>query len=130
MAHTLPGPIFCEVEPYAGVELGWVFVLPSARQNGLSLRLTNTCIARAQGKLEVAQQSLDAALHLARTQGGVLNEAEILQARSALHCRVGNRACMREDALAAIAIFERLQAHHDKQVLSEWLERSESTLGV
>jgi len=31
-------------------ELGWVFVMPSARENKLSLRLTNICIASAQGK--------------------------------------------------------------------------------
>ena len=103
--------------------------LPEPIQESDALRLVGVA-ALAQGKLEVAQKSLDAALRLARTQGGALNEAEILQARSALHCRAGDRKRMREDALAAIAIFERLQAHHDKEMLSDWLERSESTIGV
>ena len=86
--------------------------------------------ALAQGKLAIAQEMLDAALQLAQQKGGALNEAEILQARSALHDRLGDHASRRRDALAAIAIFERLQAHHDRQMLTDWLRERDPASGV
>jgi tetratricopeptide (TPR) repeat protein len=99
--------------------------LPEPIQEADALRLVGVA-ALAQGKLIVAQASLDSALRLARKTGSALNEAEILQARSELHLRLGNRERMREDALAAIAIFERLRANYDQKMLSDWLKENEN----
>jgi tetratricopeptide (TPR) repeat protein len=98
--------------------------LPEPIQEADALRLVGVA-ALAQGKLAIAGQMLDSALVLARQTGGALNEAEILQARAALYARRGDRVSMRRDALAAMAIFERLQAHHDRQMLADWLRDQE-----
>jgi tetratricopeptide (TPR) repeat protein len=98
--------------------------LPEPIQEADALRLVAVA-ALAQGKLAIAQAMLDAALRLAQQKGGALNEAEILQARAELHDRLGNHAARRRDALAAIAIFKRLQANVDRQVLSDWLRERE-----
>ena len=94
--------------------------LPEPIQEADALRLVGVA-ALAQGKLMIAAEMLDVALGLAQRTGGALNEAEILQARSALHARLGDHVAMRQDALTAIGIFERLQAHHDRQMLTDWL---------
>ena len=104
-------------------------ILPEPIQEADALRLVGVA-ALAQGKLAIAQEMLDAALQLAQQKGGALNEAEILQARSALHDRLGDHASRRRDALAAIAIFERLQAHHDRQMLTDWLRERDPASGV
>ncbi len=89
-------------------------------QEADALRLVGLA-ALAQDKVDVANEALDHALALARRTGGALGEAEILQARAHLRLREGDRAGMRENARAAIAIFARLQAHCDETALTEWL---------
>ena len=98
--------------------------LPEPIQEADALRLVGVA-ALAQGKLRVAEDSLDSALLLARRTGGALGEGEILHARAELHLRLGNRDRMREDALAAIAIFDRLQADSDRTRLADWLAEND-----
>jgi tetratricopeptide (TPR) repeat protein len=89
-----------------------------------ALRLVGVA-ALARRKLDLAHESLDAALELAQAHGGALNEAEILKARAEYHCVVGDRNAMRCDARAAIAIFNRLSALHDRESLADWLRRND-----
>ena len=89
-------------------------------QEADALRLVGLA-ALAQDKLAVAGEALDRALELARRTGGALGEAEVLQGRASLRLREGDRAGMRADARAAIAIFARLQATCDVTALTEWL---------
>jgi tetratricopeptide (TPR) repeat protein len=80
----------------------------------------------ALGDTAGAARALDEALLLARGQGAALVEAEVLETRAELYVREGNRTEAREVAVAAIRIFEQLEARADRARLERWLARLQS----
>lgn len=81
--------------------------------------------ASALGKVEEARAALDEAIALARANGGALNEAEALRARAELRLPLDGLPAARQDAAAAAAIFDRLNARAEVEAIEEWLGRLE-----
>ncbi|HEX4682116.1 MAG TPA: tetratricopeptide repeat protein [Gemmatimonadaceae bacterium] len=80
----------------------------------------------ALGDLDGARRLLDEGLKLARDYGAALVEAELLRARAELSCWRHERLTARQDATAAIRIFESLDAREDGERLSRWLAAVEA----
>jgi len=77
----------------------------------------------ALGEAAGARDALGEALALARGQGAVLVEAEVLRAQAELYAWEGNRSAAREVAASTIRIFEKLDAREDRDRLERWLVR-------
>jgi len=73
----------------------------------------------AQRRHAEARDAFAHALDIARAKGHALNEAETLRDRAALRLAEGDVPSAREDARAAIAIFERLGATRERDALRQ-----------
>jgi tetratricopeptide (TPR) repeat protein len=73
----------------------------------------------ARHHFDEALDAFDRALEIARERGHALNEAETLRDRAALYAAQGEAAAARDDARAAIAIFDRLGATRERDALRE-----------
>jgi tetratricopeptide (TPR) repeat protein len=79
----------------------------------------------ALGSFREAQAALDEGLMLARQHSAALIEAELLRARAELRVWLDQRHDARDDARAAIRIFDRLDATDDRARLARWLDAME-----
>ena len=86
-----------------------------------ALRLAGVACA-ALGDVDHARQALNQAVVLARRHGNALIEAEARRARATLAAGEGEAEKAREDARAAAALFERLDAGPERDALERWIQ--------
>lgn len=78
--------------------------------------------AVVEGRLADARSTVERALELARKHGNALIEAECLRARAEVQAGEGDRDAALDDARAAMAILERMNALEGRAELARWIE--------